>query len=83
MMDPKLETILESLLSNIDVLNIEIDRMGRSGQFSPNKHALQLIERIRDSCTASLQNLRTVERGIYRYQAANESPPADLLPFPK
>ncbi len=65
-MNQKLTEILEALLANIKVLNDEVERLSRSGQFSHNAQSLQLIECIRGTCTTSLQNIRTVEQMINR-----------------
>lgn len=66
MVDRRLEQVIESLLRNIEVLNDEVTRLGRSEQFTPSPRSFQLIERIRGSCMCSLQNLRSIERALRR-----------------
>lgn len=63
-MDNKLSHLLEDLLSNIDVLNAEIERFNRSDMFSSSTNSIFLIEKIKDSCASSMQNINTVERKI-------------------
>jgi|GEM_PF-3938728 len=65
-MDNRLTEILEALLLNVEVLNREIERLSRTEQFSPTPQSRQLIEKIRGSCTNSLQNLHTAELGMNR-----------------
>ncbi len=78
-MDQRLQEVLESLLRNLEVLNEEVMRLGRTEQFKPTPLCFQLIERIRGSCTCSLQNVRTIER---RMQArAAEARPAAIIPL--
>lgn len=82
-MNQKLKALLESLLNHIEVMNGEIERLGRCEQFSPTAGSLQLIEQIRGACMTSLQNLRTVERRIYLRQSGEGPPPGDVLDFPE
>lgn len=77
-MDHRLKTMLESLLMHVEVLNSEIDRLCRCEQFSPTTQSFQLLERIRGSCTTSLQTVRTVERALYRSQPPS-STTADIF----
>jgi hypothetical protein len=65
-MDFQLQEILESLMRNIDVLNIELERFLRSDQFAPSRQSFQLIESIRGSCTTTLQHLQAIERAMHR-----------------
>jgi hypothetical protein len=61
-MDPRLQGILKSLLLNIDVLDGQLLSLLRSEQFRANEDCLFLIARIRESCTATLQCVDSLER---------------------
>lgn len=80
-MDRRLETIIESLLQNIETLNKEIQRLSRTEQFTPTAQCFQMIEHIRDGCLSSLQNLRTMERMlcIRKLTPLDEPTQADIL----
>ncbi len=83
-MDTRLLQVLDSLLINMEVLNGEVARLLRNEQLTPGGKSLQMIERIRGECTASLQNLRTVERQIYkRRKAAGLAEPAKVVRLEK
>ncbi len=81
-MDVRIQGILESLLANVDVLNSELLRLGKTEQFSPTAQSFQLIEQIRGICTCTLQNLRTVERGVWlRSQAQEKNNEGEIIAF--
>jgi hypothetical protein len=61
-MDPRLQGILKSLLLNIDVLDGQILSLLRSEQFRPNEDCIHLVNRIRESCTTTLQCVDSLER---------------------
>lgn len=79
-MDHRLTDILQSLLSNIDVLNDALYRMGRSEQFAPTTKHFQLVEEIRGRCTCCMQTLSTIERSMFKAkQGADTLKGADIL----
>lgn len=61
-MDKRLHGILNSLLLNIDVLDGQILSLLRSEQFRPQEDHAQLINRIRESCSTTLQCVDSLER---------------------
>lgn len=80
-MDIKLQGILESLLRNVAVLNTELLRLGKCDAFTPTAQSLQLMERIREECLCSLQNIRTIERGLFRHRTPPENPGSSVVPW--
>jgi len=74
-MDSRLSEVLEALVSNVEVLNDEVERLGKCDHFAANDKTLQIIERIRGCCTNSLQNLRTAELRILTKQSRASNKP--------
>lgn len=72
-MNPKLETILEALMINAEVLNGELFRLSRTDQFKPTPRGFQMVEQLRERYLCGLQNLQTVERRLQQ-RAAEKNP---------
>jgi hypothetical protein len=61
-MDPRLYSILNSLLMNIDVLDGQLMSLLRSEQFRANDECIYLINRIRECCGTTLQCVTSLEQ---------------------
>ncbi len=64
-MDHKLRIILNSLLTTIGVLDTELSRIARCDLVRPDREGFELLERVRDICTDTLQNVDTIERKLH------------------
>lgn len=78
-MDPRLNEVLEVLLRNIETLNGEIMRLTVSEQFKPTTHSFRLIDRIRGLSLCTLQNMRTLERKLYRAKNPPDKGPGEVV----
>ena len=63
-MDNKLKIILNSLLTTINVLDTELSRIARCDLMQPTADNYALLERVREVCTDTLQNIDTIERKL-------------------
>lgn len=76
-MDKRLREVLELLVQNIHVLDDELMRLTRTEQFTATEQCMPLIEKIRDGCIGTLQNVQTLER---KFQRSAFIIPEDMLP---
>lgn len=65
-MDIRLQNLLDALLSNLTLLNGEIERLAKTGAFTPEESTLQTIERIRTRYAEGLAQLGAIKKDMMR-----------------
>ncbi len=63
-MDARLQDILKSLATMVNVLDEELMRMERNEQFQPNEQCLRLLLKVEGSCLSTLETVESLRKKL-------------------